>query len=157
GILHRLVCRACLFRARVEHRLEHGLAQVEHPHVMPGLDEVARHRPAHIADTDECDGGHGFFPFVFLRRSAGRISVFSKSSPTYNNGALSALARAYEKQSPRLSFAGARNPLPKRMRASRAIRACPASSGTNSTENSASQSSNSATIPSGCIGDPPAS
>ena len=61
-ILHRLVGARRLLRARANDRLKHRGAEIERAHIMSGLHQIARHRAAHIADADECDGGHCFLP-----------------------------------------------------------------------------------------------
>ena len=38
------------------------LDQIERGHLVAGLDQIGRHRPAHIAETDECDACHLKFP-----------------------------------------------------------------------------------------------
>jgi hypothetical protein len=54
---------------------------------------------------------------------AGATSVWMKSSPLKSKGSSVALAKAYAKQSPKLSLAGCPLPLPKSRYAARAMRA----------------------------------
>ena len=46
--------------ARFDDRVQGRCAQIEGVHAMARLQEIARHRPAHIADADETDCGHAF-------------------------------------------------------------------------------------------------
>ena len=39
-----------------------GRHQIERGHLVAGLDQIGRHRPAHIAEADECDICHLEFP-----------------------------------------------------------------------------------------------
>ena len=35
-----------------------GFHQIEARHLLAGLDQIGGHRPAHVAEPDECDVGH---------------------------------------------------------------------------------------------------
>ena len=39
-----------------------GLHQIEADHLVAGLDQIGGHRPAHVAEADECDACHVRFP-----------------------------------------------------------------------------------------------
>ena len=56
-----------------------GRDQIERGHLVAGLDQIGRHRPAHVAEANECDICHLEFPplelFCFDQ------SNFSSSAP----------------------------------------------------------------------------
>ena len=41
--------------------------QIERDDLVSGLDQIGGHRPAHIAEADECDGCHDFLPELLFR------------------------------------------------------------------------------------------
>jgi hypothetical protein len=57
--------RALADRGAITLRLiARGSDQIERGHLMASLDQIGRHRPAHIAEADECNVCHVFPPAV---------------------------------------------------------------------------------------------